>query len=316
MREKSGFLQVGPKKWFFPSGYKREAEHLYNFVARPTDVFIVTFPRSGTTWTQELVWLLANDLDYETANKVLLAQRFPFLEFSCFVHKEVKANLLKVNQFDPPSCKLIETLDYPSWKYLDTIKENRFIKTHLPFSLLPSNLLNAGSKVIYVARHPKDVAVSYYHLNRTYVTQGYVGDFKNFWKYFQSGLVAWGPYWEHLKEGWSRRHEKNVLFYFYEDMKKNPIATFRKLATFLGKNYSDEELSILENHLRIDNFKNNKSVNNDEHRNIGLIANGEESFIRKGVIGGWTTYFDENLSQEADRWIEDNLRSSNIVLPY
>lgn len=34
----------------------------------------------GTTWTQELVWLLANNLNYEGA-KSLIPVRFPFLEY-------------------------------------------------------------------------------------------------------------------------------------------------------------------------------------------------------------------------------------------
>jgi hypothetical protein len=35
---------------------------------------------TGTTWTQELVWLIANDLDYETARSILQMQRFPLFE--------------------------------------------------------------------------------------------------------------------------------------------------------------------------------------------------------------------------------------------
>lgn len=57
-----------------------EAENYYNFQARPDDVWVVTFPRSGTTWTQEMVWLLANKLDFEKAKQVPLTQRFPFFE--------------------------------------------------------------------------------------------------------------------------------------------------------------------------------------------------------------------------------------------
>jgi hypothetical protein len=34
----------------------------------------------GTTWTQELVWLIANDLDYEKARLIPQIQRFPFFE--------------------------------------------------------------------------------------------------------------------------------------------------------------------------------------------------------------------------------------------
>lgn len=43
-------------------------------------------------------------------------------------------------------------------------------------------------KVVYVARNPKDVATSWYHLNCEFMTQGYVGDFPTFWDYFENNL--------------------------------------------------------------------------------------------------------------------------------
>lgn len=44
------------------------------------DIWVVTFPKCGTTWTQELVWILNNDLNYEKALAINLNDRFPFLE--------------------------------------------------------------------------------------------------------------------------------------------------------------------------------------------------------------------------------------------
>jgi hypothetical protein len=35
---------------------------------------------AGTTWTQEMVWLLANDLDFEKARERTLNERVPFFE--------------------------------------------------------------------------------------------------------------------------------------------------------------------------------------------------------------------------------------------
>lgn len=78
--ERTGFVQVGEKNWFFPSKYKEAAQHYYNFQCRPDDIWVATFPRSGTTWTQEMVWMIANDLDYEGSRNTSLIERFPFFE--------------------------------------------------------------------------------------------------------------------------------------------------------------------------------------------------------------------------------------------
>lgn len=39
---------------------------------------------TGTTWTQEMVWCIANNVDLMAAEKLLL-KRFPFLEYLNFV---------------------------------------------------------------------------------------------------------------------------------------------------------------------------------------------------------------------------------------
>jgi len=63
-------------------------------------------------------------------------------------------------------------MDAPS----DTIKklkkaENpRFIKSHLPLSLLPDDLLEKA-KVIYVARNPKDTMVSFFYHHKLIVVR-------------------------------------------------------------------------------------------------------------------------------------------------
>ena len=45
---------------------------------------------SGTTWTQEMVWCIMNDLDFDVAKEKSLDERIPFFEsvtmnnFFCF----------------------------------------------------------------------------------------------------------------------------------------------------------------------------------------------------------------------------------------
>ena len=55
--------------------------------ARSEDVWVVSYPKCGTTWTQEMVWQIANNVDMERG-KALLTSRFPFLEFDTLMNLE------------------------------------------------------------------------------------------------------------------------------------------------------------------------------------------------------------------------------------
>lgn len=104
------------------------------------------------------------------------------------MHDEVKEEFRKENSDCEERLRMIDEMAEPGWKLLKEYQGKRIIKTHLPFSLLPPNLLTSGCKVIYVARNPKDVAVSFYHLNRLFRTQGFQGDFTKYWFYFENNL--------------------------------------------------------------------------------------------------------------------------------
>lgn len=166
------------------------------------------------------------------------------------MHDKTKEIFLREQDGNPKNQQLINTISAPGYEFIPNMESKRFIKTHLPFSLMPLSVMNERAKVVYVARNPKDVIVSYYHLSRLYRTTGYVNDFEQFWNYFENDLgkisfnyyciiiisffgfkvhailteitllVAWSPYWEHIKEGYAHRHEPNVLFMYYEDMNK------------------------------------------------------------------------------------------------
>merc|ERR1712038_1396905 len=51
---------------------------IYNMEVRQDDIWVVTPPKCGTTWMQELVWLIANNLDFDRAST--LPQVFQLLQ--------------------------------------------------------------------------------------------------------------------------------------------------------------------------------------------------------------------------------------------
>merc|ERR1719430_1813010 len=62
-----------------PRSFTKIADKIYNFTLREDDIWIVTYPKTGTTWTQEMVWMLVNGMDTDKGN-VPLTLRSPFLE--------------------------------------------------------------------------------------------------------------------------------------------------------------------------------------------------------------------------------------------
>lgn len=48
----------------------KDMERVKNFEVHPDDVFICGFMRSGTTLTQEMVWLILHDFNFDEAKKV------------------------------------------------------------------------------------------------------------------------------------------------------------------------------------------------------------------------------------------------------
>ena len=84
----------------------------------------------------------------------------------------------------PNIVKLIDENDGP--QFFGRMQGRRVIKTHQIFDFLPPELCE-WSKVIYVARNPKDTVVSFYHhLKRKF---HFLGDFNEFTNYFKAELL-------------------------------------------------------------------------------------------------------------------------------
>ncbi|KAJ8935118.1 hypothetical protein NQ318_004495, partial [Aromia moschata] len=85
--------------------------------------------------------------------------------------------------------------------------------------------------------------------------------FEKYCENFVNNKAWFSPYFEHIKEAWTKRNDNNFLFLFYEDTLKDMRSTIRKVADFLEKKLTDEQIEQLMDHLSFEKFKNNQSVN-------------------------------------------------------
>ena len=81
-----------------PRPFERIAQQVYNFQLRDDDIWILSYPKCGTTWTQEMVWQIVNNVDKE-AGKQPLYLRSPFFELGCIYPPGVRI-LITVISFE------------------------------------------------------------------------------------------------------------------------------------------------------------------------------------------------------------------------
>lgn len=63
---------------------------------------------------------------------------------------EVKRELLLENAGEPIKQEFIEVVSQQAYDFLPSVKEQRFIKTHFPFSMLPPSVMRNKAKVNYI----------------------------------------------------------------------------------------------------------------------------------------------------------------------
>nr|XP_027236584.1 sulfotransferase 1C4-like [Penaeus vannamei] len=190
-----GLVRLTPGRWLLPAPFLNFADKYYSFKFKPSDVVVMTYSKSGTTWMQEIVWTMRNnpELNHPMTNTHIFA-RSPFLEFDM-----ITASSNTPPPLDHPlvqaffkMCPGKNPLDGAQLQMTEVLPEPRTIKSHLPFSLLTPGLLDTA-KVVGVIRNPKDVIVSFHHHCRLLAGQKYIGTFEDFVKYFVEDNLIYGP---------------------------------------------------------------------------------------------------------------------------
>ncbi|XP_043231473.1 sulfotransferase 1C4-like [Amphibalanus amphitrite] len=306
-----GLSPFGPSGVLLPSDAGPFLERYYSTPVEPGDLWIVTLPKCGTTWTQEMVWLIQNDCDYEGAQCLLCPDRYHFLEIPALMAPHVRDEIRQGK--NPVSKRLM-------FSPIEERPKPWFVKTHLPLHYCPPALLERG-KVIYVARNPKDVCVSYFNHLLMFKERRPDMNMDEFAQMFMDGEVSLLPFFPHVLEAWKERNNPNMLFLFFEDMKRDLRGAIQRVADFLEKPLTEKQLDGLESHLHFSSMKKNPWVNkNMTYAYSALTAEelaaenaaSKLEFMRKGETGDWRNHFSQKTSDEMDAWIERELAGTDL----
>ncbi|KAG8197634.1 hypothetical protein JTE90_001564 [Oedothorax gibbosus] len=274
--------------WRLPCQFSPEAfRSTLAYKPRPDDLFIVTYPKCGTTWMQTIVsCIFRRGQPFQTGLEFF--SQCPFLEMT-----GAEAAL--------------------------TMKRPGALKVHLPFHLTP---YSPETKYIFVARNPKDCCVSLYHHTKNIpIFEFTEGDFDDFFEVFIEGETDFGDYFDNLLSWYEHRNDPNVLFITYEQLQEDIRTNVLKIAQFMGSQYKealDKDEKILKDVILNSSFKFMKGrfskqfadfaalpreeIQNNPDIPSGLktLFGGEtkafnddstSNFVRKGIVGDWKNYF-------------------------
>ncbi|XP_074606272.1 LOW QUALITY PROTEIN: amine sulfotransferase-like [Acropora palmata] len=264
-------------------------QFLSNFQTKSDDVFVVSYPKSGTTWTQEIVWQIHNEGKVSKEN---IGRRVPFLEFP--------------------------TVEYTTKPDFESLPSPRLIKSHLTADTIPKGSdKSSPCKYIYVYRNPKDVSVSFFFFLKgmagveTNKENAFSGPWEFFVDLFIEGDVPYSKWNDHVLSWWKHREDPNVLFLKYEDMLKDLPSHVRRIADFLQKTLSDEIIDRIAEQCTFKEMmrypKTFKITEGDDE--IGLI-------LRKGVVGDWKNYFTPEMNERFEKEVLAKLKGTGLEFEF
>ena len=250
-----------------------------NFATESTDVFVCSYPKSGTTWMQAVLAQIVTNLE----------------RASTFAHVSEVSPFFEIDpHWDPDDERRLS----PTVRANHARFGRRCFNTHLPWSLMPRG---GGAAYVYVVRDGRDAARSFHaHLSsQASEDGGYDKGWNAFFDEWIDGRIAFGSWFEHLR-GWADAPAsgERVLVVRYEDALADLARTVRRVATFVGVDEpSDEFVRAVAAKCTFDAMR--EDIDRYQPKSVRWI-DPSFSFVRKGIVGDHAATFDDAQARRFD----------------
>ncbi|KAF8787315.1 sulfotransferase 1B1-like [Argiope bruennichi] len=230
---------------------EKNIEDTLDYVPHDGDIIIASYPKTGTTWLQYVVFQILSQ-----------GELFPNIDDCIY--------------------KYAPYLEMSGTAVLENMEKPRVYKHHCPYNMVQKN---DKAKYIYIYRKPEDTIISYYHFA---LSLGFeTPELDEFFEDFISGNIGYGHYFDHVLSFFDHKDDENVLLVSYEKLLLNKREEILRIAKYFGDEYYQtlsENESIMDKVLEHTSFDYMK-------KNLSLTHPGEEgakrkvNFFRKGTIG-------------------------------
>lgn len=245
-----------------------------DYKADPTDVFIVTPPKCGTTWMQQIVHGLRTrgSMDFDEISRVV-----PWINMAYDVGIDL---------------------------YAPQVAQPRAFKTHSTLDQVPM-----GGKYIVIVRDPCDALLSDYHfMEGMFFEPGTIG----LEEFAREEFIPARDIHKHIIAFWDRRHDEDVLPLCYENMKEDLSRTIERVAAFIGISLDEELKEIVLQQSDIKFMKTHKEQFEDHiirkarSAAMRLPLDGQLNKVRSGQVGESKEVVPDEINKELEAvWQEE-----------
>lgn len=222
------------------------------------DIFVASYPKSGTTWVQMILYQLTTD-----------GQK-------------------TITHIDEVSPHLEETLLW-SGRTISDLPPPRIVKTHLTYHRVPKG----PGRYLYVLRDGRDVATSYYHQQHSAHR-----DFASYFTAFMRGTLPYGSWFAHVAAWLRNRGQLRLHVVRYEDLVADLEGSIRRIAEFCELPIDPDQLPRVVRNCTFEAMKQNESLFNLTNRfraRFGeppkMIRNGQVGDWRNHLDGAMQARF-------------------------